>query len=291
MAASDLAGLGDIFLPWPDSGLTFRAPEAIPSGLRLSTDCPARRVLEFFDPASFEIMTEGTSLSGHLYADLFIQSLLPDDALVEMPIDWGPVINGSRSRTRLDAVVLDGPLSAHYELKTSSSKSPRPTAQNRRQVINQRAVAHLAGIDLPPSVIFVIGKSGHLSGYTYGPFEVSPSDDEMESAIQSLDETSLVISDILTDGMMPRDHDLLRVMCRCSSCYPPPREEADDEIRAMLDTSYEVGLEDYKRAKSWYEDVRDKLRDSVPIGHSVQSSKWVVTHHDSGRLTISRRDA
>jgi hypothetical protein len=283
----ELIALGERFLPWPEGGLHFRAPDPLPNGLRLSEDCPARRILEYFEADSFDCVTAGVSLAGHLYADLFIQALLPPTVSVEWAIPWLP---NDMATTRLDAVAWDGPLAAHYELKTASKKSPTPTADNRRQVIRQRGIAHMMGTKLPPtSVVFIIGKSGHLSCYVYGPFEIIPNEFEWESTLEELHLVNLVMGDILRDGVYPREHPLVHDLCRCTQCYPIPVVAGDDNLVELVDGVYSGGIDDYQFAKSWYGDIREDVRKLISPGESRDTpGGWIIKHSKKGRLTIER---
>lgn len=280
-----LEALGGNFLPWPSGGLSLRAPsESMPDGLRLSTDCPSRRIIEYFDSDGFVGVTDGVSLSGHMYADLFIQSLLgTDDVLVETPVPW------ACGHTALDAVVMSGPRTAHFELKTSSSKSPKPTKDQRRQVLRQRVVCERAGVYLPQSVIFIIGKSGHFSGFVYGPFFIDPTEEELAETRREIDLVELIFDDVRRDGIDPRDHELIRDLCRCSECFPPTAEEASAEVRELLDTEYSENIPLLKDLELWATGFKDKMRKLIPVGKIVESGKWRVNHTKSGSILIKPR--
>jgi len=279
----DITGLGERFIEWPeDREVTLRANEGVRSGLRLSTDCPARRILEYLEPEEFGMVTRGVSLTGHLFADLFIQTCLPEDVSVEYEIDWG------LGKTALDAVVWEGPLAAHYELKTSSAKNPHPSLDNRRQVCRVRVAAERAGVELPDSVIFIIGKAGHLSGFVYGPFPAMPTADELRLTHDELDLTDAVFEEV--KGMEnPREHPALKMMCRCALCYPPTPEEAEDDLRRMLDGEYEQLIGDYMAAKEWNDRFKERVKQMVQPDSEVLSARWRVRVSKTGRMTIARR--
>jgi hypothetical protein len=256
---------------------------------------------EYFVPGDYTQINEGVSLMGHLLADLFIQSSFghmgmtfhdedPDDlgknpVDVELPIDW------KHGVTRLDAVVWSGPYAGHFEVKTSSDKSPRPSKDNRSQVIRQRAVAsRFLGMELPQSYVVIIGKSGLLSCYSYGPFPITPTDEEVEQADEELALIDLVMDDLLqvSGAVDPRDHPLARELCRCSACFPPTREEADALLREMLDNEYDDAVQ--AGNERLRKELAAQVKEHVEPGQSLQSGRWVATRSDkNGRLTITAR--
>lgn len=284
-----IAALGGMFLNWPEDGLSFRAPSALPRGLRLSTPCPAARIIDAFlpeDTGRIEKVSKGTSLSGHLYADLFIQSDLPEGTEAEYLIPW---IENDFGTSGMDAVTWDGPMAAHWEIKTSSDKNPRPSSTNRSQVIRQRAVATLAGVELPQSYIMMIGKAGNMAGFKYGPFPVHVTTQELDNAIEEIELTRLIVDDIFRDGIDAREHPLMRDLCNCTSCYPPPLEDCSEELRRRLDEEYDSRFPRYQELSKWYKAFTSDLKAATQPEQRIASGKWVAHHTKMGRLTISPR--
>lgn len=285
----DIANLGGRLIDWPDDGLTFRKPPVLPMGLRLSTPCPAARIMDAFlpdDVGRIEKVSKGTSLVGHLYADLFIQSDLPPDTTCEYLITW---MDNGLGTSGLDAVTWSGPMAAHWEIKTSSDKNPRPSSANRSQVVRQRAAAMLAGIDLPQSYIMMIGKSGNQAVFKYGPFPIHVTQQEMDSAIEEIELTRLIVDDIFRDLVEPRDHPLMRGLCNCTACFPPPIEECDDELRRRLDEEFDLRFPRYQELSRWYRTFTDELKAATRPEQKIASGKWVAHHTKAGRLTITQR--
>jgi hypothetical protein len=231
-----------------------------------------------------------------MYADLFVQSLLPAHTEVEREFEWVPRCDkGHGGRSGMDALVLDGPLRAHYEFKTSSKSAPRPLAYNVRQVHRQRVVmARGFGItdaELPPSVIFIIEKSGQTTGKINGPYHIQPTETELADAQEDIDIRTLVYQDVLEDGIDPLDHPLLKKIQRngCYNCFAMPKAEADAKVEALM-KEYHTKNREFEKLKVWRDEFREeRLRPLVEKGVSLQTEKYDVKHSKAGKLLITQR--
>lgn len=279
--------LGERFIPWSDS-ITIRGQEERPHGFRLSTDCPACRVIEYFEERD-SVVTHGVSFTGHAFADAFIQTLLPAETIVEPEVRW----MGDMGITHLDAIVEFGPYAGHYEFKTSSDKNPKPSAAQRRQVYRQRAVMPARWAELD-SYIIIIGKSGHLSGFIYGPFQVDPVESDVAATKRELATVESIIFDILENGVDVRAHPDLPALQRagCYKCYPRSPEDVTGDLRELIDHEYHQFIEDYNTAKEWYDDIRGRIKGLVPAGPALlQTDLYEVVVSSNGAVRLKPKIA
>lgn len=291
MLTEEIIALGERYLPWPENGASLRPPGELADGLRLSNDCGACRILDYFHKRR-SYVSQGVSLAGHMYADIFIQSLLPDHVMVEREFDW---ICG---KSGMDGLILkeDCPYRAHYEFKTSSKPNPKPLAYNIRQVIRQRVViARELGLEydkIVPSVIFIMEKAGAKSSFIRGPFEVTPTEQQYRDAEMDIDLTTQVYLDVREDGVDPIDHPLLKKLQRsgCHNCFPMPQSEADALLSKLVDEEYHRKNKEYEKLKDWRDKHREeKIRPLVEVGQKVVTDKYEVSHTTNGRLLISKK--
>lgn len=301
----EVKAFGGKFLPWPESGINLRKPDGPPKGLRLSEDCGACCILDYFLERP-SVVNEGVSMAGHLYADIFIQSLLEPvcDPQVEKVYQWAP-----KGWSGMDCIVeaneyplgsadINNPYTAHYEFKTSSDLKPKPKAYNRRQVIRQRVVmARHYGIsdnELFNSYIFMIGKAGVESGKVFGPFLIVPTEEELKAAQDDIDLRIEVFEDIIEEGIEnPYDHPLLKDLRRgtCTRCYPLEAEEPSKELEQELGgrDAWDRWTEADSLTK-WQKEVKDKIRPLVAAGKTVDTEYFLVRHTESGRLYIDAKN-
>lgn len=301
----EVKALGGKFLPWPEQGINLRPPDGPRKGLRLSEDCGACCILDYFLERP-SVVNDGVSMAGHMYADIFIQSLLEPvcNPQVEKEYQWAPK-GWSGMDTVVDSYNEDGfyvdsddsPYTGHYEYKTSSEDSPKPKAYNRRQVIRQRVVmARNYGItdaQLFNSYIFMIGKSGLQSGKVFGPFLVEPDAEELQAAINDIDLRIEVYQDIVEDGLEnPYDHPLLKDLRRgtCTRCFPLEVTESTPELDQTLG-----GREEWDKwiqaegLTKWQKEVKDSVKQLVPAGERTETDYFLVRHTESGRLYIDAK--
>lgn len=300
MLTQELIDLGNQYLPWPESGLELRKPEGPSPGLRLSNDCGACRILDFFLQRENNYVSDGVSLAGHMLADLFIQALLPEHVEVEREFEWLPKKKDGEcdAKSGMDALILkdDSPYRAHYEFKTSSKENPKPLAYNRRQVIRQRVVMarefKCSDTELPPSVIYIIEKAGKTTNYIRGPFHIEPTAEELAHAWKDIDLTTAIYMDIVEDGVHPEDHPLLKQIQGkgCYDCFPRPVGEASAELKALIDGEYKKNIVQYEKYSKWYKEFREeKVRPLIDKGTDLETDKFVVKHTASGTLKIDAR--
>lgn len=300
-----MRALGGRFLPWQSSEITLRAKSEPPKGLRLSEPCGACCILNFFlDRKSF--INAGIEWSGHMYADLFVETLLrPNCGIsgpeVEKEYKWLP----EHGTSGMDAVFdpyEDGlllsdnhPLIGHYEFKsTSSDANPKPSKDNREQVIRQRVVmARCYGIsdaELFNSYIFLISKSGKKTNWVYGPFLIEPTAKELKIAQDDIDLRVMVYNDIIEDGITSEDHPLLRSLRRgtCTVCFPLERSGDDGgELAKILGgrTEHDRWTETDSGAR-WQKQIKEKLKPKIEMGKQIETDYFVVRHTESGRLYV-----
>lgn len=303
--------LGGVFIPWTSS-ITIRPPEGPPLGLRLSEPCSACCIIDFFlDRPS--VVSEGVSLSGHMYADLFVQGLLEPvtDVIVEREYNWMPehgtsgmdaVVEPERNdgESWLDAIRRsENPYMGHYEFKTTSEDNPKPKGYNRSQVIRQRVVmAREYGItddQLFNSYIFLIQKSGRQSGKVVGPFLIQPSAEEIAEASMQIDLRIAVYDDIVEEGVHPLDHPLMQRMRNngtCTRCFPLEKVDATPELESVFKNGREDWNDwiEYQRLDKWIKSVKDKVKPLVPAGKSMETDYFLVRSTESGRLYVDPKN-
>lgn len=238
-----------------------------------------------------------------MYADLFVATSLAPHCPVEVEKEykWLP----EHGTSGMDAVVdpsndgqfklLDNRYTGHYEFKsTSSDANPKPTRDNREQVIRQRVVmARSYGISdqqLFNSYIFLISKSGKKTNWVYGPFLIEPTAEELKIAQDDIDLRVMVYNDIIEDGIHPQDHPLLRSLRRgtCTACFPLERSGDDDgELAEILG-----GRSEHDRwtktdsGTRWQKQVKEKLKPKIEMGKQIETDYFVVRHTESGRLYV-----
>lgn len=307
----EIKDLGGIFLPW-NKEITLRPPDGPPKGLRLSEDCGACCILDYFlDRPS--VVNDGVNMAGHLYADIFVQTLLEPvcNPQVEKVYQWAP-----KGFSGMDTVVdpycdglyipnsidMDpewyGHYVGHYEYKTSSEEKPKPKSYNRRQVVRQRVVmARHYGIsdaELFNSYIFMIGKSGRQSGKTFGPFLIVPTEEELQDATDTIDLRIAIYEDILEDGLeSPYDHPLLKEARRgtCTRCYPLEHDEPSDDLTEAMG-----GREDWDKwiqaeaLTKWQKEVKDRIKPLVEAGKKIETDYFLIRHTEGGRLYIDAKN-
>lgn len=302
----EIKALGNRFLPWNDA-VTLRAPDGPPKGLRLSEPCGACCILDYFlDRKSF--ISEGVSTFGHLYADLFIQTLLEPvtNPQVEKVYQWAP-----KGFSGMDTVVegyaepwygdIDDPYVGHYEYKTTSKDlNPKPTKANREQVIRQRVVmARHYGVtdaELFNSYIFIISKDGKNTGRVSKPFLIDPTADELRIAQRDIDLRVLVYEDVLEDGLEedPLQHPLLRELRKgsCTRCFPLQEADPSDELTEIFNRG-RVDWEDwieYQRLEKWLKRTKEAVKPLVPLGEKIQTEYFLIRHTETGRLSIDPKN-
>lgn len=298
--------LGNRFLPW-NADITLRPPDGPPKGLRLSEPCGACCLLDFILEKP-SVVNDGVSMAGHMYADIFIQTLLnpvchPE---VEKVYQWA-----TTGWSGMDAVVdthagdglygFKGESSyvGHYEFKTSSEQNPKPKLANRQQVIRQRVVmARYYGIldkDLFNSYIFIISKGGRQTNRVHGPFLIEPTAEELLEAQRDIDLRIQVYDDILEDQLEdPYEHPLLKTLRRgsCTRCFPLERAEPTPELESVF-TNGRQDWEDWiqqQKLAAWIKDVKEKAKPFVPMGQQVETDYFLIRHTESGRLYIDPKN-
>lgn len=295
-------------LPWTET-LTLRPPHGPPKGLRLSQPCGSCCILDYFLERK-SMVSDGVSLAGHLYADVFIQSLLVPVCMpqVEKEYNWA-----DKGTSGMDTVVDpfdDGlyddpaqsgdPYIGHYEYKTTSDKKPKPSKGNREQVIRQRVVmARQYGItdeELFNSYIFMISKEGKNTGRVYGPFLVEPTEAELKLAQRDIDLRVQVYDDIIEDGLQhdPLQHPLMRELRKgtCTTCFPLQLAEPSEEVLDIFNRGRD-DWEDWvnqERLAKWTKDMKDKIKPFVPEGERVETPYFLIRHTESGRLYIDAKN-
>lgn len=304
----EVKALGGRYLAWPEDGFHIRKPDGPPKGLRLSEPCGACCILDYFlDRGS--VVSDGVSLAGHLWADVFIQGLLEPHATVEVEkvFQWAPkgfsgmdCVIDPLGDGRIPKVKTGNPYTGHYEFKTSSEQNPKPKLGNREQVIRQRVVmARQYGVtdaELFNSYIFIISKSGNQTCRTFGPFLIDPTKEELKTATKDIDLRIQVYEDIIEDGIEkePEQHSLLRELRRgsCTRCFPLNKAEPSQEL---LDI-FERGRDDWddwilqQKLTKWIKDVKESVKEVVPEGEQVETDYFLVRHTESGRLYVDPKN-
>lgn len=299
MLTPEIIALGNRWLPDVNFNRNERAPVA--PGLRLSNPCGACRILDYFEERGSRV-TQGVSSVGHLYADWFIETLLKpgvqqwcSEQYPELPAEEvavEPLFNWGAGESGLDSLVENTAYRAHYEYKTSSQKDPKPSRDNIEQVVRQRvniARNRKQGYDeIPQSVIFIIGKSGHFSSYVYGPFEIAPTPEQYAAAERDMDLTCAVFRDCKDDGADPRSHPLIRDLQRsgCYDCFPIEIQPADDDLQALLDDEWHAHIHGYDAAVAWRADIERQIKLIVPKGEKKQTGRYIAHHQKNGALKI-----
>lgn len=303
----EVKALGGKFLPWPEQGINLRKPDGPPKGLRLSEDCGACCILDYFlDRPS--VVNDGVSMAGRLYADIFIQSLLEPvcDPQVEKVYQWAPkgwsgmdtVVDTHDGKGWRDSKGGESPYLGHYEYKTSSDDHPKPKAYNRRQVIRQRVVmARHYGItdeQLFNSYIFMIGKKGINSGKVYGPYLIEPTEEELKAAQDDIDLRVEVYTDIIEDDIEdPYDHPLLRDLRRgtCTRCFPLETDESTPELEDALGgrDAWDQWIKAEQLTK-WQKEIKDSVRPLVAAGKTIETDYFLVRHTEGGRLYVDAKN-
>lgn len=297
----EVKALGNRFLPWPENEISLRPRSEPPKGLRLSEGCGSCCILNFFlDRKSF--INAGIEWSGHMYADLFVETLLRPVCPVEVEKEykWLP----EHGTSGMDAVVDpcedgltapgDSAYIGHYEFKsTSSDANPKPSKDNREQVIRQRVVmARNYGIsdaELFNSYIFLISKSGKKTNWVYGPFLITPTAEELKIAQDDIDLRAMVYNDIIEDGIHPQDHPLLKSLRRgtCTTCFPLERSLDEGRLSKILGGRLEYDR--WTKAENdarWQKKVKEKLKPEIEPGNQIETDYFVVRHTESGRLYV-----
>lgn len=243
----------------------------ISKGLRNSTDCPTRRIIESVDPERYREFDKSIASLGYLFADAWVQWELLNEGIpvsCEVPIPW------SHGVTHLDAVVPHGsdPYTGVWEIKTTGNKTPSATSENRRQVQRQMYLAQVAGIELPdPWRIIVISKP--TGAKAIERVTLSEKDQSILGA-----EFAFVAkyADKAIDGTLDTDDDELRKWCRCSACYPPPLERilstVDGELAAYMDAKHEAAF-----AKEQADELRDSIIEKVGRAGRFQTPNYFFT--------------
>lgn len=297
--------LGGIFLPWIEMKLDGRDEPT--KGLRLSQDCGACCILDYIlDKPS--VVNDGVNMIGHIYAEIFIKTLIAPHAEVvrEKEYQWASkgisgmdaIVDTHDNRGWRDTKGSESPYLGHYELKTSSEENPKPKSYNRRQVIRQRvAMARHYGItdaELFNSYIFIVGKSGRQSGKVFGPFLIEPTEEELKIAQDDIDLRVEVYEDIVEDGLEdPYEHPLLRELRygTCTRCFPLEAAEPSDDLKDLLDTrdNWDDWVEG-ERLTKWQKDIKDKVKPLVPLGEKQETEYFLVRHTEGGRLYLDAKN-
>jgi len=301
----EIKALGSRYLEWPKDGVILRDPGGPPKGMRLSQECGACCLLDYFlDRGS--VVTDGVSLSGHLIADLFLQSMVMPHATVEVekPFQWA-----SKGFSGMDGIVDPTgtgvydprlPYQCHLEIKSSSEQNPKPKLNNREQTIRQRIVmARQYGItdkQLMSTYIFIISKSGHQTFRVHGPFPIAPTAEELERLARDIDLRIQVFDDIVEDGLEadPHQHSLLRQLRRgsCTRCFPLEKAEPSDELLDIFDrgqVDFDEWVE-YQRLTKWVKERKEAAKPVVPEGQQVETDYFLIRHTESGRLYIDPKN-
>lgn len=259
-------------------------------GLRNSTDCPARRVIEWHEARTktysrYPPFPEAIGSLGYLFADAFVKWLVKPTTKrgkyrTEYPVPWYGGV------THLDLVVYDedSPWYGVNEIKTVGDKKPRAKDDNRRQVCRQWALAKAANrwiVDMPWRIV-VIAKSTGL-------VEVEPqtlNDLAVEDTVAELARVAELYEFTKNHGYLP-DGDLVD-LCRCAQCYPPTRESLTRHVEPLAHT-----FDLLKREKSVMDDefgeVKQDLKDSLPGPGRYETDDWNITMRSNGALLVTKR--
>lgn len=294
-------------------------------GLRNSTDCPVRRVLESIPQYRdrYHEFPEGVGALGHIIADHFVNRVLTGretwgqvlrHAVAVMLGNETPIleteyeIEWAHGITHLDAVVYEGPYKGVWEIKTfndawRNGKAPsgRPLPENVRQVQRQMYLASEGGYELPePWRIVKIGKS---RGWIPSPTEIELTPEARDAIEAEFDAVTQVLRYADRKGVDALDDAAVfaaaGLECRCSACWPKPRVEAKpsmvDKMRGYrwLDAEYkqvELDRKQAAEAKKKIAETRDKLRDQLreaaSAGEVITDGETEVSLSKSGALLV-----
>ena len=298
--------MGDFFdthlqMPWGKT-ITFPEGRELSHGMRLSTHCPVQRVAEYFDEEIGPPFDPGVAAIGHLYSYLWCHQtdtnmdVRPDNEILEMAVPW------EHGNAHIDRVILSGLHAGVYEIKTTSSKDPKPSAENRAQVARYAAASLISGdgsiaVKLAglPRYIAMIGKAGNESGWVRGPFECDlddPSPVKYPGMHDGATAVHYAAWDIMATASMKQvihDNadtmdiasiisrpDLVAAYCSCGQHVLPPVVTVDDPILASAMTRYRSGLEAEKAEKAAKVEAYATVKD---MAKKLGEGRWEIAGH------------
>lgn len=130
-----------------------------PDGLRLSTDCPVRRVKQYFDPFWRVPFDQGIARRGFMI-EAMVQAYYD---LVQMPVQYQVELDYGIGSTAFD-VIHD--TTHDVSIKSSVHEFPKPSTQNISQELRMLYAAQENGMQIDSVTWFMVSVST-LQGYLY----------------------------------------------------------------------------------------------------------------------------
>lgn len=223
-------------------------------GLRNSTHCPVRRVLEQYPETKdrYHPFKDGVSTLGHVLAQHFIMRHLLDvrseEAALSVMLGENPrpltteyAIDFDLGITHLDAVVWRGEHKGTWEIKTYGDAwglkpKDEPLRENIMQVQRQRYLAIEYKHDLPEP--WVIQKIGKNRGRLPEPFPVSYNQEDHARISGEFNAVQRLLSYTEEHGALGVDGEAVQALdlsCLCGQCFPKPVKEMPQTASALVD--------------------------------------------------------
>lgn len=261
-----------------------------PMGLRMSTDCPIRRVLEFADTRYRTPIHPGIAARGHEMENRFRACCPELIGQWQIPVSW----NGNT--TALDFITPDGIIG---ELK-STTKNAGPSTANKRQVAR---MVEASGCD-ETVVHFYMLHAGMLE--SVGPYVYRVTDELLTDAHSERSRVIRAFNDWTADKI-PDSRlndaaywwDVYNLACRCGACtYHGKTIEADHPLEKLM-TRYEAARDAEKGAAAMKDGIRAQIEDAARTRLRVAGlaygridaywSRLRISITKSGQLRITER--
>lgn len=280
------------------------APPA--EGLRSSTHCPVKTVLESFAEYKDQFFPfhRGVAELGDMVEEHVCNKYLRpncEQITEQYEIPWEHGIS------HVDAACWGGEAHGTYEIKSyndASGSNPNPSNANRWQVRRMMRLAERAGISLPePWAILMFGKVWRTKGVF--PVELlAEHRDVVDREIEGINTVMRVASRsgpyMLTKSVFSD----VGLVCECGGCFPKPLVEAGATLSKLLDRFGIVRAElrraleekklrdaEVKELKASEKALRERIRPLVVEGERHTDGDLVVSLTKNGVLTIKDREA
>lgn len=253
--------------------LSGQVTEPQAHGLRLSTNCPAKRLLDYFEGDSWDF-DPGIAQRGHDMAAMFVTQVWGDRnpyVLSELAVPWGE----GRWTCHVDVVDTQGG-SEHFgpwELKSHiDSYSPNEDEIQQLRRYLWAIEKYHPTLNFQHGYLAIVNPSNYR---VYGPFQATLTYDSRKRFDLEEKLTLAFMDDLPEPGSELRDDPRLQALCNCGKCLISPEGtiDADEEedLRAHMLTLSMLRDEGGKGPE--YEALRATCASYLVPGQHAKSDK------------------